>query len=143
MLMICTKYGAPDIDPLLVLVLMEVAVSSRKSADAQYVEGVDFGLTVLLTLYTSHPPKFCTSSLLHCSVYALSVLTLSDILGPVYCQKSANDMIEMAATLYNVDCVCESCISVRALLMGTGTQLLPNSLYVRSPLSEETYIEFE
>ena len=77
--MICTKYGAPDIDPLLVLVLMEVAVSSRKSAAAQYVEGVDFGLSLLLILYTSHPSKFCTFPLLHCFVYAVSVLPLSDI----------------------------------------------------------------
>ena len=141
--MICTKYGAADIDPLVVLVLMEVTVSSRKGAAAEYVEGVDFGLTVLLTLHTSHPPKFCTSSLLHCSVYALSVLPLSDIPRPVYCHKSANNMIEMAATLYNVDCVCEPRISVRAVLMGTGTRLLPNSMYVRSSLSEEAYIEFE
>ena len=141
--MICTKYGAPDIDPLLVAVLMEGTVSSRKSAAAQYVEGVDFGLTVLLTLFTSHPPEFCTSSLLHCSIYALSVLPLSDIPGPVYCHKSANDMIEMAATLFNVDCVCEPHISVRAVFMGIDTRLLRNSFYVRSSLSENAYIEFE
>ena len=141
--MICTKYGAPDIDPLLVVVLMEVTVSSRKSGTAQYVEGVDFGLTVLLTLYTSHSPEFCTSSLLHWCVYALSVLPLSDIPGPVYCHKLANNMIEMAATLYNGDCVCDPRISVRAIFMDTGTRLLPNSLYVRSSLSEKAYIEFE
>ena len=141
--MICTKYGAANIDPLVVLVLMEVTVSSRKGAAAEYVEGVDFGLTILLTLYTSHPPKFCTSSLLHCSVYAVSVLPLSNIPSCVYCHKSANYMIEMAATLYNVDYVCEPRISVRAVIMGTHTQLLLNSLYVHSSLSEEAYIEFE
>ena len=143
MLIICTKYGAPDIDPLLVVVLMEVTVSSCKSGAAQYVDEVDFGLTVLLTLYTSYPPKFCTSSLLHWCVYALSVLPLSNIPGLVYCHKSANDMIEMAATLYNSDYVCDPRISVRAVFMGTGTRLLPNSLYVRSSLSEKAYIEFE
>ena len=52
-------------------------------------------------------------------------------------------MIEMSATLYNVDSIGESPISVREFVMGTRTRCLPNSSYVLCSLFEKAYIEFE
>ena len=44
-LMICIVYGTPDIDPVHVVVLMELDVESYKSAVVQYLEGTDCGLS--------------------------------------------------------------------------------------------------
>ena len=38
-LLICTKFGAPDIDPFHVVILREVAILSHKSGGIHYLEG--------------------------------------------------------------------------------------------------------
>ena len=44
-LMTCIVYGAPDIDPVHVVVLMELDIESCKSVVVQYLEDMDCGLS--------------------------------------------------------------------------------------------------